>query len=1401
MDDENLLLQLFHLSDQEANSRSVDIAPQASAVLNTLAGEDLDGDGQAGYPDTLILSSGDVWIPGLFYDASASIFGIEGAADIIIQNELGIQAVAFGNHEFDNGTEIIGQLLDGVALDGFAPHDGANFPYLSGNLDFENDAFLGPLVTADGQDAADIPGRIAASTVIETSTGVRVGVVGATTPTLGTISSPGDAIGIRPSDPNDIPALAAEIQKDVDALLAANPDLDKVIVLAHMQAIDIENELASLLEDVDIIMAGGSNTRLFDDNDQGFGGEAGQGVYPTFVTNPDGKPVAVINTDFQYKYIGRLVIEFDENGDIVPASYDPLVSGAYATDAAGLARIGAEGNEDPEIVAIAEQVRQVIVEGESEFFAVTETFLNGERQGGGTDGVRTQETNLGNLTADANLNYAKAFDDSVVVSIKNGGGIRSSIGQIFVPGGGGEQVRLPPEGVEGAKPDGGISKNDVANALAFNNGLSLFNLTTAQLAQTLEHIVSEYTSIEVDSGLGQVGGVKVSFDPSRPPGDRIQSAGVFDGDGRLIAKIVENGEVVDNGDQTFRTVTLNFLADGGSGYPFPEFEATADRVDLLSEDMSTGDVTFAPDGSEQDALAEFLLAEFGNEAGDPTYNDVDTPVELDERIQNLDFRSDTVFGETGDTIRIATYNASLNRNAEGELISALSTGDDSQIRDVAQVIQTERPEILLINEFDFDADGQAATLFQQNYLSVGQGGAEPIAYEHVFVVPSNTGVDSGFDLDNDGQFGGPGDAQGFGFFEGQFGFVILSQHDILEDGIRSFQDFLWKDVPGALLFDGDPDGRPLFDPSRPFDAANPDDPNTSFYTAEEVDILRLSSKNHVDVPISVDGEIVHLLASHPTPPVFDGIEDRNGKRNFDEIRLWKDYIEGADYLVDDDGLTGGLAAGERFVIVGDQNSDPFDGDSVPGAVQQIVENDLVIGSVDDATITPTGLGSLDQQGGVNADHQGDRRFDTADFGFNPADPANDVEPGNLRVDYALPSQSGFDYVAGRVVWPAADDPFSQVTDFPTSDHRMVSVDLAITEKDGSSGGPLEFLGTVSFPTGATFENSEIGGLSSITYDASTGVYHTISDAQTDYRYYTVAIDLADGLLDDGDITFEGVTRFFKSNGNPIGDGQFDLEGFVLNPHGNFFVTTEGFANGNRFVDPEVLEFSFDGQRIDHLNLDARYSADPDGEAGIRNNLALESATITPDGRTFYTAMENALIEDGPAASPSSESPSRIIQYDLDSRDAVAEFVYLNDPVPNETVPPGEFAVNGLVELVALEEEGLLLALERDFSVGVDQTGTGHGGSLYEISTRNADNVIDVASLLDGDVAPVEKTELLDFSSLGIEIDNLEGLTFGPDLADGRKSLIVVADNNFSDSQATQFLAFALDLGADKDVAV
>ena len=286
--------------------------------------------------------------------------------------------------------------------------------------------------------------------------------------------------------------------------------------------------------------------------------------------------------------------------------------------------------------------------------------------------------------------------------------------------------------------------------------------------------------------------------------------------------------------------------------------------------------------------------------------------------------------EPHDTIRVATYNTSLFRDADGRPVRDLENGDNEQAKHIAKVIQRARPNVMLINEFDYDAEDRAATLLLEKYLAVGQSDCEPIRFAYHYTGPVNTGTPSGMDLNKDGKKDGPNDAYGFGRHEGQYGMLVLSQFPIEAERVRSFQKFLWKDMPDAM---------------RPVDPKT----NEPYYGDAEMAILRLSSKSFWDVPIKVtmpDSQAtwtLHLLPSHPTPPVFDGPEDRNGKRNHDEIRLLADYIEPArgSYLVDDQGTKGGLKERQQFIIVGDLNCDPVDGQGVPGTMDQLLKHPRV----------------------------------------------------------------------------------------------------------------------------------------------------------------------------------------------------------------------------------------------------------------------------------------------------------------------------------------------------------------------------------------------------------------------------------------------------------------------------
>ena len=370
------------------------------------------------------------------------------------------------------------------------------------------------------------------------------------------------------------------------------------------------------------------------------------------------------------------------------------------------------------------------------------------------------------------------------------------------------------------------------------------------------------------------------------------------------------------------------------------------------------------------------------------------------------------------TARVATFNASLFRDEAGQLAEDLAGGQDEQARDIAAILQQVRPDIVLFNEVDRDEDLEAARILAESYLAVAQGEAEPLEYPHRYVPETNTGAASGVDLDGDGEVTlEPGtasyasDSHGYGVFPGQYGMVIYSRYPIKAEQVRSFRRLLWRDMPQNLM-------------------------PTEYYSEEAQATLRLSSKNHVDVPVRLGAYTLHLLVSHPTPPSFDGEEDRNGRRNHDEIRLWTDYVSGppaSDYLVDDDGQPGGLEARAPFIVLGDLNSDPRDGDSRHEAIQALLDHER---TRDPEPTSQGGLRAAQADGGANATHEGDPALDTADF--------SDRRVGNLRVDYALPSQN-VRVIESGVFWPTPDAPRAELVE--ASDHRLVWVDLEIGAED------------------------------------------------------------------------------------------------------------------------------------------------------------------------------------------------------------------------------------------------------------------------------------------------------------------------------------------------------------------
>lgn len=388
------------------------------------------------------------------------------------------------------------------------------------------------------------------------------------------------------------------------------------------------------------------------------------------------------------------------------------------------------------------------------------------------------------------------------------------------------------------------------------------------------------------------------------------------------------------------------------------------------------------------------------------------------------------------TIRVATYNVAMYRKQSFELGNEIETGASKQAKQIAEVIQRVRPEILLINEIDYEENStRLPEAFCKLYLEKGQNGQQPIRYPYFFYRPVNTGVDSGEDLDRDGKRGGPADAHGFGRYPGQYGMLLLSRFPINEAKSHTFQKVLWKDLPGHHF---------------------PIVPTTgeSFYPKALEAKLRLSSKSFWDVCVEIPSRVrrdapkssldsegalqrtlpMHLLCSHPTPPGFDGPEDRNGWRNHDEIGLIARYIDGEANrwgLKDDAGVScSGMLTDQLCVVLGDLNADPKDGGSKPEAINQLLKHPRLQGKFTPAS--DGGVAAAAKHQKLNANQKGNASHDTANFSQDGY--------ANMRADYVIPSK-GVQIVDGGVFWPRPGEPGAEA--IKGSDHRLVWVDVKL----------------------------------------------------------------------------------------------------------------------------------------------------------------------------------------------------------------------------------------------------------------------------------------------------------------------------------------------------------------------
>lgn len=618
-----LQLQLLHFADIDGGGTlALEHVADFSALVDVF---------RAGRPDTtLLISSGDNYIPGPLFQASndpamAEVVGSPGVGrgEIAFLNAMGVDASAVGNHDLDRGPEVFA----GIIQPDRHGWPGSRFPWLSANLDFSSEPHLAELVSPNGLDAGEVKGRLAGSAVLEID-GHRVGVVGAATPTLGQITSTGE-IGIRPADPDDMDALAGVIQETVDALVADGVNI--IILAAHMQQLHVERALAKRLEHVDVLIAGGSNTILADSGTRLHPGDVAVDDYPLVYRSPLDEPVLLVNTAGDFRYLGRLLLQFDAEGVIDLEQLDADRAGVWASQASVVEDLGA--GPMAEVTAIRDAFWRILEVKMGHVLGYTDQFLDGRRTR-----VRTRETNLGRLWAEATLWLGHQQEPEAMVAFRNGGGIRAPIGEVSVPPGSRDasKVRLRPPAANRFRPEGGISRLDVETALAFNGELVALSVTAGELYDIMEYAVSGIAPGATPGWFPQFTGLRLNYDASRPArrplepghgdinqglgsnGERVRDLAVVAPDGTTI-QLVSDGEWVGDADRRFRIITLAFLAQCvphagdeleqvvhcGDGYPLREL-SDPKRRDLVGLEYPGVAIDFVTSGTEQYALAAYL---------------------------------------------------------------------------------------------------------------------------------------------------------------------------------------------------------------------------------------------------------------------------------------------------------------------------------------------------------------------------------------------------------------------------------------------------------------------------------------------------------------------------------------------------------------------------------------------------------------------------------------------------------------------------------------------------------------------------------------------------------------------------------------------------------------------------
>lgn len=669
------------------------------------------------FANTVVIGEGDSFIPGpwlvggadpslnrvlhtgTFTSAADTTATPMAQADIAIMNAFGTTVSALGNHEYDLGSPVLQAAIAPANSSTVGNWAGAQFPIITANLDFSQDSSLRALADSTiggtlgnppnnyrGAETSAIRSKIAPY-AIRTVGGQPIGFVGATTWDLLTKSSPN---GTRPLDDanpatSDLQEVAAYVQSAINSLKAIG--VNKIIMVDQLDTLQRNKDLAGLLTGVDVMVAGGGHERMGDATDIAvpFNGHDADFIadpFPIVTAGADGKPTLIVTTDTEYSYLGRLVVDFDANGELILANLNPAINGAYAAAPAIVEAVYNNGQTAAQIVAaspmatrvkaITDAINTVIQTKDGLVYGYTKVYMEGDRVFG-----RTQEVNLGNVTADANAAKAKAAlslpSTAAVFSLKNGGGLRASLGSVAADG-----SKVPPQANPlTGKPAGAITRLDVENTLRFDNKLVVFDTTPTGLLAILNFAAGLSSGPTVQNGgYPQVGNIRFSYESSRPAGQKVRSAVLIDDNGTIVSKIVENGSVLPTAPASIPVVALNFTANGGDGYPIKYLNPTATPPNTIVNNetsnfrfvLTNGTLSFpvareldftaatvvpATALGEQQAFSDYLTVRHSTPA--TAYDLADTAVPLDTRIQQIPARTDTVLFSPLEIWRLANF--------------------------------------------------------------------------------------------------------------------------------------------------------------------------------------------------------------------------------------------------------------------------------------------------------------------------------------------------------------------------------------------------------------------------------------------------------------------------------------------------------------------------------------------------------------------------------------------------------------------------------------------------------------------------------------------------------------------------------------------------------------------------